>query len=113
MRRVPLLLGSAVAVAALIAGLVYALSDHNAPGANPSGSADRAVIIPGAGGTQLAAYVIQPAESGRHPLLVMPASWGSGAAEYLVVGRRLAAKGYVVVSYAQRGFGGSKGEIDF
>jgi putative CocE/NonD family hydrolase len=112
-RRVPLLLGSAAAVAALIAGLAYASSDHTAPGTKPSPPANRAVTIPGAGGTQLAAYLIQSAGPGEHPLLVMPASWGSGADEYLTVGRRLAAKGYIVLSYAQRGFGGSQGKIDF
>lgn len=113
MRRPLLLLAAGLSVAAVAAGVVFVLTDNGparTKGATPSSAR---VTIPGEGGTALGAYLIKPSGSGQHPLLVMPASWGAGAEEYLVIGRRLAAHGYVVVSYAQRGFGGSAGEIDF
>ena len=43
----------------------------------------------------------------------MPASWGQSADEYAAVATGFAALGYLVVAYAQRGFGGSGGVIDF
>jgi putative CocE/NonD family hydrolase len=43
----------------------------------------------------------------------MPASWGAAADAYRDIATRFAKEGYVVVSYAQRGFGGSSGRVDF
>lgn len=61
--------------------------------------------IPTADGYRLNAYVAIPAGNGPFPLVVMPSSWGLGLAEYVGIANRLAGRGYVVVSYASRGFG--------
>ncbi|WP_330281837.1 CocE/NonD family hydrolase [Streptomyces sp. NBC_00588] len=75
----------------------------------------RFVDITGDGGTVLKANVITPAgadSTHRHPLLVLPTSWGLPQAEYLAQVRKLANSGYVVVSYNVRGFWQSGGEIE-
>ncbi len=97
-----------VAVGALVAALVTWL----VVGTGPKRSSATARSIPGSDGIELNAYVITPRGEGKHPLLVMPAAWGTGARQYLEAGKRLAAHGYEVVSYAQRGFAGSQGQID-
>lgn len=43
----------------------------------------------------------------------MPASWGSNATEYGQAAFALASSGYEVISYAQRGFPPSTGQVDF
>ncbi|HSY15640.1 MAG TPA: CocE/NonD family hydrolase [Jatrophihabitantaceae bacterium] len=106
----------AVAVAVLVVGaaagvvLIRGFSVKDAIRAIAPG---RSVTIPVSGGAHLAAELIAPKGSGPFPLLVMPAAWGAGASQYAIVGARLAADGYLVVAYAQRGFGGSTGLIDF
>jgi putative CocE/NonD family hydrolase len=69
--------------------------------------------VPGDGGVPLSAYVLTPAGDGKFPLLVMPVSWGEPRTYYLGAAKKLAAHGYAVVTYAQRGFSTSGGEIDF
>ncbi|GID19871.1 hypothetical protein Aab01nite_34610 [Paractinoplanes abujensis] len=69
------------------------------------------VDIPGAGVT-LKANVIAPAAAGRHPAVILPASWGLNDLEYLAQAKKLAEGGYVVVSYTPRGWWASGGEID-
>ncbi|MCO8270741.1 acyl esterase [Actinoplanes sp. TRM 88003] len=69
------------------------------------------VDIPGAG-VVLKANVIAPTEAGRHPVVILPASWGLNDLEYLAQARKLAEGGYVVVSYTPRGWWASGGEID-
>ena len=63
-------------------------------------------------GTTLSAESYVPGGNGPYPLVVMPASWGSAATEYASLANGFAALGYVVVAYAQRGFGASTGQID-
>lgn len=104
---------AAVCAAALVTALV-AVVLVRARQQPPVGTvASRTVTIPAAGGTRLSARVYAPAGTGRFPLVVMPASWGSAADEYAAVASGFALLGYVVVAYAQRGFGGSTGAIDF
>ncbi len=103
-----LLFTGAVLAVALIATVITVLI----VGVGPSTSSVRVRTIPGSDGAELSADVITPRAKGRHPLVVMPAAWGSGADEYVAVGQRLAAHGYEVVSYAQRGFNTSQGRID-
>lgn len=69
--------------------------------------------IPVSGGVQLSATVIQPGGTGTHPLIVMPTAWGTKQTEYQFVGTLFAHHGFVVVTYTQRGFNASGGEIDF
>jgi predicted acyl esterase len=112
----PVLIIAAVAVLAA-AIVVLAVSTGGGGTLRPTRPAgvgsDVATRIPAAGGITLSAEVITPAGPGPFPLVVMPASWGSGASEYTVAGQGFAAAGYLVVAYAQRGFKGSGGAIDF
>src|SRR5438128_8768793 len=110
MRRSHLFLAAGVTVIAAVTVVLVAVNPDRHTAGTPSGAV---TSIPGAGNTQLSAHVITPTGSGRHPLLIMPASWGATADEYLIVGTRFADEGYLVISYSQRGFGKSQGEIDF
>jgi predicted acyl esterase len=109
-RSKPLLLVGVAVVVALVIAVVVGQSTKRVT-IDRSSTTSR--LIPGDGGTLLSAVVIKPRGSGKHPLLVMPSSWGSSANEYVIAGLRLAAKGYLVISYAQRGSGESRGKLDF
>ncbi|MEU4149209.1 alpha/beta fold hydrolase [Streptomyces sp. NPDC026659] len=97
--------------AALAAGALVGL----APAAQAAAPSVRFVDIPGDGGTVLKANVVTPSDNtvtGRHPLLVLPTSWGLPQVQYLAQARRLAESGYVVLTYNVRGFWQSGGEIE-
>ncbi|GGW79346.1 hypothetical protein GCM10010503_66170 [Streptomyces lucensis JCM 4490] len=96
--------------AALVAGTVAGL----APAAQAAPSI-RFVDITGDGGTVLKANVLTPAGAdGSHdyPLIVLPTSWALPQAEYLAQARKLADRGYVVLTYNVRGFWQSGGRIE-
>jgi predicted acyl esterase len=109
-RRLLIALAALVVVALLDIALVATL---HKPKKTPGRPIAGATGIPGSDGVQLAGQTFVPRGSGKHALIVMPASWGANAQEYKVVGRELADQGYVVVAYAQRGFIPSQGQIDF
>ncbi|MER5789601.1 CocE/NonD family hydrolase [Streptomyces sp. NPDC001980] len=97
--------------ATLIAGGVLGF----APAAQAATNSVRFVDITGDGGTTLKANVVTPAGadgSHRHPLLVMPTSWGFPQVQYLAQAQKLADSGYVVVAYNVRGFWQSGGGIE-
>ncbi|WP_078993084.1 CocE/NonD family hydrolase [Streptomyces sp. MMG1121] len=84
-----------------------------------AGSSFRLVDIPMKDGVVLKADVLTPAAGtpgadsrGRYPVIVQPASWGQNDLEYVAQGRKLAADGYVVVTYTVRGFWLSGGRVD-
>ncbi|GAB2478923.1 hydrolase CocE/NonD family protein [Jatrophihabitans fulvus] len=112
----PLLL--ALAAVVVIAGAVLVIvrpadgDKGDAPAAGAVGSVARATITAD-DGTTLSAQVVRPRNRGKAPLVVMPASWGQPATQYESIAREFAATGYVVVAYAQRGFAGSQGDVDF
>jgi putative CocE/NonD family hydrolase len=64
-------------------------------------------------GVELSAEVFTPQNSGAHPLVVMPTSWGAEETQYRYVAALFAANGFQVVAYTQRGFKNSGGQIDF
>ncbi|MGW1289879.1 CocE/NonD family hydrolase, partial [Streptomyces sp. NPDC002586] len=79
----------------------------------------RLADIPMKDGVVLKANVLTPAAGtpgadsrGRYPVIVQPASWGQSDLEYVAQGSKLAADGYVVVTYTVRGFWLSGGQID-
>ncbi|WP_369368610.1 CocE/NonD family hydrolase [Streptomyces sp. CG4] len=79
----------------------------------------RLADIPMKDGVVLKADVLTPAAGtpgadsrGRYPVIVQPASWGQSDLEYVAQGSKLAADGYVVVTYTVRGFWLSGGRID-
>lgn len=112
--RVLLALAAAAATVAIVLlgtagthvmrGTGHRSNEHQAP--------SRSVRIPASGGVTLATDVTLPTGGGSHPLVVMPASWNANASEYAQIAKRLAAAGFVVVAYAQRGFPPSTGQID-
>ncbi|GGM42965.1 hypothetical protein GCM10012275_12380 [Longimycelium tulufanense] len=107
MRRIPLLLLAALTT---LLALVAPPAILAAPGFTTSYE-----TISGDGGIPLKAFVIRPTGRGPgpHPLLVMPASWGTPNIEYVGSAWKLAyGSGYVVVSYTTRGFWDSGGEIE-
>ncbi|MFV2198713.1 CocE/NonD family hydrolase [Nocardiopsis sp. LOL_012] len=64
-------------------------------------------------GARLSAKVITPGTDGPHPLLVMPAAWGTPNLIYVGAAHRLAYEsGYQVVAYTSRGFYDSGGGIE-
>jgi predicted acyl esterase len=101
------LLGAAVVLAAAVAVVIHARSSSSGP------RAARTVSITAADGARLVAEVISPSGGGPFPLLVMPASWGAPASEYNNLAAKFALAGYQVVAYAERGFQGSGGSVDF
>lgn len=62
------------------------------------------VSIPTSDGYQLQAYVAVPSGHGPFPVVLMPSSWGLNEAEYIGEANNLAADGFIVISYASRGF---------
>ncbi|MGQ0839431.1 CocE/NonD family hydrolase [Actinokineospora sp.] len=71
--------------------------------------------IPGDGGDLLKGFVVTPTGQGPgpFPVLVMPSSWATPNLEYVAVGAKLAReRGYIVISYASRGFYESGGLND-
>ncbi|MDI9830308.1 alpha/beta fold hydrolase [Streptomyces sp. KAU_LT] len=100
-----------IVAATLVAGGVLG----SAPAAQAAPNGVRFVDITGDGGITLKANVVTPsgARAGsRHPLLVLPTSWGLPQVEYAAQAQKLADSGYVVVSYNVRGFWQSGGEIE-
>ncbi|GAB3284580.1 CocE/NonD family hydrolase [Parasphingorhabdus pacifica] len=99
----------AALLSTLMAGSVLtAATAHAAPGVDISSHR-----IPGADGVPLDAKVIEPRGDGPHPVLVMPASWGTPNIEYVGAAAEMAYEsGYVVVSYTARGFYASGGEVE-
>ena len=102
----------AVGAVAVLTAAVFVAIWARRPSGGTHGS-DTNASIRAADGSTLSALVISPSGSGPFPLLVLPASWGAPASEYRTIGRTFADAGYAVVAYAQRGFRGSGGTIDF
>ncbi|MBC7530465.1 MAG: alpha/beta hydrolase [Oligoflexus sp.] len=48
---------------------------------------------------------------GRRPAIIFTNSWTLGEYEYETQARRFASRGYIVLSYSSRGFGGSEGAV--
>ncbi|GAA2425057.1 alpha/beta fold hydrolase [Streptomyces macrosporus] len=110
-----------VASAAVLAGA--AVGPASTAHATTDSPTVRFVDIPGDGGTKLAANVVVPGDASagtstdgdgerRYPLVVLPTSWSMPQIEYLAQAKKLAASGYVVLSYNSRGFLQSGGTIE-
>jgi predicted acyl esterase len=103
----------ALAAIIVLAGAVLVVVDVESSN-NPTGrTVAKSASIPTPDGVSLAASVASPRGQGPFPLVVMPASWGAPATEYHALAADLVSRGYQVVAYAERGFQGSGGEIDF
>ena len=70
------------------------------------------IVITSFDGSQLQANIFVPTTgASSYPAIVFINSWGMNEYEYLPEAARFANEGYVVLSYATRGFGGSDGQI--
>jgi predicted acyl esterase len=95
-------------IVAVLAGLALAVP----PAPADAESAPRWVGITARDGVRLGANVVEPSTPGPHPGIVFISSWGANDTEYLAQATVLARRGYVVLSYAPRGFGGSGGHVE-
>ncbi|MDT4891296.1 MAG: hypothetical protein QOE97_331 [Pseudonocardiales bacterium] len=104
----------AVVAAIVAAGLVAVIvvrRHHDPQQQSPAGA--QAVQIPAADAATLSALMLRPKGSAHVPLLVMPAAWTASATQYAKALPKLVAHGFEVITYAQRGVGGSTGTVDF
>lgn len=68
--------------------------------------------VPSFDGTEIASTVFLPGGSGRHPVVMATHGWGGDRSSVADDGEFFAKRGYVVVTWDQRGFGESEGEVD-
>jgi putative CocE/NonD family hydrolase len=112
--RIALALGGIVVLVAAVIVIVKSGKRDTPPPPKVTGVAsDKQVKIPVDGGVKLAAEVVTPLGSGKFPLVVMPTAFGSKLTQYHGLVGELARDGYEIVTYTQRGFLDSGGEVDF
>jgi predicted acyl esterase len=116
MRRLGSLLLSAIALLAVLAGPVPPL--RATPGrtavpvrAGPAPYEPLPVDIPVRDGVTLKGTTVVPPDAGPRPAVVLISPWGTPDTIYLAQSAVLARRGYVVLSYTTRGFGGSGGTV--
>jgi predicted acyl esterase len=67
-------------------------------------------------GTLISANVYMPSneetQGRKWPLVIMPNSWDLNEYEYTIPAKKLAKKGYIVLSYSARGWGKSGGQVN-
>ena len=97
-------------VLVVLLGLLPLLA-HPAHAGGPATPTFRPVTLTGSGGVQLTANVVAPRTPGPHPGIVFVNSWAVNDYQYIAQATLLAGRGYVVLSYAARGWWGSGGEI--
>jgi predicted acyl esterase len=100
-----------LAVAATAAVALVIGRESLTSGSGTSGRA--AATITATDGVRLSAETYAPASSDAPALVVMPVPFGSPGTVYRPVAAALQARGYEVVTYLQRGFHESQGEVDF
>jgi predicted acyl esterase len=104
---------AALGVAATVAGVLGATAPAQAaaPALQPWVTSADATIPGSSDGVTLDARVFEPPSGtgSTHPLIVLPASFGSDKTEYSAYAQQLAGKGYVAVEYVERGFLASTG----
>lgn len=110
---------AALALVGTVAAAPAAPAALRAEAQTAAGPSFRLADIPMKDDVVLKANVFTPAPGapgadahGRYPVIVQPASWGQNDLEYVLQGGKLAAGGYVVVTYTVRGFWLSGGEVD-
>jgi len=68
--------------------------------------------IPSFDGSEIAASVFLPEGDGSHPVVMSSHGWGGDRSSVEGYGEFFAQQGYVVLTWDQRGFGDSEGEVD-
>lgn len=112
-QRRRIIVGAAIALLAVLAVTLYFTIWYDGSASRTRGVASDAKKTISVDGVELAAEVVTPLGAARPPLIVLPGSFGGNPEATHQVSLFLARGGYVVVSYAQRGFGGSTGKVDF
>ncbi|OLR91750.1 CocE/NonD family hydrolase [Actinokineospora bangkokensis] len=97
------------AAVAVVAGLVAWVP--GATGAQQDGFETTMVDVAVRDGVTLRTMVMEPRAAGPHPLAVLISAWGGGVTQNIMPAKKLAEKGYTVLSYGTRGFGESGGEV--
>ena len=104
--------GIAAGVLVLVGAAVVAVLNQPSSGTLPLGPGEHAVTIRAPDGVGLAADVYVP-ESRAPALVVMPVPFGARGTAYRPIVPALLRRGYEVVTYLQRGFHESQGDVDF
>lgn len=112
-QRRQIIVGAAIALLAVLAVTLYFTIWYGGSGDATRGVASDEKKTISVNGVDLAAEVLTPRGATKPPLIVLPGSFGGSPAATHQVSVLFARSGYVVVSYAQRGFGGSTGKVDF
>lgn len=74
---------------------------------------DDTIVVTGSDGVELSANIFVPSElDGLAPAIIFINSWAMTEYQYLEQAEDLAKKGYIVLSYASRGWGTSGGLVD-
>src|SRR4051812_26566421 len=111
--RIALALGAVVVLVAAVIVIVKSGKRDNPPPKVTGVASDKQLKISVGNGVKLAAEVVTPLGAGKFPLVVMPTAFGSPITQYHGLVGELARDGYEVVTYTQRGFRDSGGEVDF
>jgi predicted acyl esterase len=112
MRRLSSTLRALIALVTATALLVPMFLVPTAPAAaDTSGVRQRPVDITAQDGVTLTGTLLEPPAPGVHPGVVLISPWGTPDTVYLAQSTVLARRGYVVLSYTTRGFGGSGGTV--
>jgi putative CocE/NonD family hydrolase len=108
-----LIVSIVIAVAVIVAATLYFVvfrSTSSHPEEGIASDVNKTIPVNGA---VLSADVITPRGVAKPPLIVFPGAFGSKARTVHEISLYFARVGYLVVAYAQRGFGGSTGQVDF
>jgi ABC-2 type transport system ATP-binding protein len=112
---------AAAACAALLTAVVYASAPAVAYAADPTGPppesvAEQTISVPvraepDGTAVTLDGSVFTPSSTGPHPAVLLAHGFGGSKTDLVDRARDLAGRGYVVLTYSARGFGGSGGRI--
>jgi ABC-2 type transport system ATP-binding protein len=112
---------AAAACAALLTAVVYASAPADAYAADPTGPppesvAEQTISVPvraepDGTAVTLDGSLFTPSSSGPHPAVLLAHGFGGSKSDLIDRGRDLAGRGYVVLTFSARGFGGSGGRI--
>jgi X-Pro dipeptidyl-peptidase (S15 family)/X-Pro dipeptidyl-peptidase C-terminal non-catalytic domain len=99
-----------VALTALVAPMIVAPLSARAADAVPTTTRTLPIIV--RDGVSLTATVITPTTGTRRPLIVVPGTFAGDGVNASAMAGKMAARGFVAISYLQRGLGSSTGQID-
>jgi hypothetical protein len=95
-----------VTIATVLAAVLVPTAPARAEPVRP-----RTVAMTAGDGVTLVGTLVEPTTPGPHPGIVLISPWGTPDAVYLAQSTAFAGRGYVVLSYTNRGFGASGGIV--